>query len=279
MVKTNTPPPTHGSRRKSELHPSPGTRNSDFTDRFTGRAEDYSKYRPGYPRRIITILETEIGLNKRWEIADVGSGTGILSKIFLRHGNRVFGVEPNDEMRQSAERSLGKLFPNFVSVSGKAEATGLASHSVDLVVVAQALHWFDVDRARRELARIVKRNGYVAVIYNHRRKEGKAEAAYSDLIHRYARKGATVPEAGDELVEKFFRRGLRDKFVVPNSQTLGLEGLLGRLASASYMPQKGSREWKAIEGGARQMLREHGRNDSVVIHYDTSVYLGRVSMR
>lgn len=248
----------------------------DYTEKFTGRASEYSKYRPGYPRKIIAILEKEIGLNKRWDVADVGSGTGILSRPFVRYGNKVFGVEPNEEMRLSAEKSLGRRFSNFVSVSGRAEATSLPSHSVHLVLVGQALHWFDQDGAKREFARILMRNGYVSIVYNRRRQDGGVEMAYSDLIRRYARRGATVPEAGDAFVSRFFGAGLRGRFSVPNSQTLDLDGLLGRLASASYMPRRASRKWASIEEEAKRIIREYGRRGRVSLHYDTTIYLGRV---
>ena len=251
----------------------------DYTEKFTGRANEYSKYRPGYPRKIIAILEKEIGLNRRWDVADVGSGTGILSRLFLRYGNRVFGVEPNEEMRLSAEKGLGGRFSSFVSVSGRAEATGLPSHSIDLVLVGQALHWFDQDEARREFARILTRSGYVSVIYNRRRREGGVEMAYSDLIRRYARRGATVPEADDAFVSRFFGAGLRGRSSVPNSQTLDLDGLLGRLASASYMPRKASRKWASIEEEAKGIIREHGRRGRVALHYDTTIYLGRIVLK
>src|SRR4030095_11536525 len=114
----------------------------DPTRRFSTRVADYVLYRPRYPAGLIGLLEREIGLTPSWSIADVGSGTGISSEPFLKLGNLVFGVEPNDEMRQAAE-SLLKGFPNFRSVKGTAEATRLPGNSIDAVVAGQAFHWFD----------------------------------------------------------------------------------------------------------------------------------------
>ena len=126
-----------------------------FVNRFTGRAEAYSKYRPTYPQEIIDILNAQIGFNKDKIVADVGSGTGILTKIFLDNGNRVFGIEPNDEMRSFAEKNLSR-YDNFVSMNQSAENTGLSSNSIDLVTAGQALHWFDPDQSRVEFARILR---------------------------------------------------------------------------------------------------------------------------
>ncbi len=114
----------------------------DFTKRFTGRAFVYSTSRPSYPRGILDILRSEINFDETYTIADIGSGTGLLSQLFLENRNRVLAVEPNDEMRGFAEKSLDK-FPKFLSVRGTAEQTGLEGASVDLVVIGQALHWFD----------------------------------------------------------------------------------------------------------------------------------------
>ena len=115
-----------------------------FVNRFSGKAEMYAKYRPSYPRSILKILEEEIAFNKDQIVADIGSGTGLLSKVFLENGNKVYGIEPNDEMRAFGEKFLSE-WKNFISVKGTAEHTGLKDHSVDLVTAGQALHWFDRD--------------------------------------------------------------------------------------------------------------------------------------
>ncbi len=106
--------------------------------------ENYVKYRPGYPSELLRVLGSELGLAPSWVLADIGSGTGILSKLFLDAGHAVLGVEPDVNMRRAGERVLG-AYKGFSSVGGVAEATGLASRSVDLITVGQALHWFKTD--------------------------------------------------------------------------------------------------------------------------------------
>src|ERR1700693_3391474 len=117
--------------------------------------ENYVRYRPGYPSEVIELMKKECGLTPESTIADVASGTGILTRMLLEPGNRVFGVEPNPEMREPGEKLLAR-YPLFISVAGTAEATTLGDRSVDIVTAAQAAHWFDREKARREVSRILK---------------------------------------------------------------------------------------------------------------------------
>ena len=119
--------------------------------RFTTRVESYIKYRPGYPAEVLELLRSECGLINEAIVADIGSGTGILSELILKNGNGVFGVEPNEAMRTAAEQLL-QGYPGFTSINGSAENTTLPEDSVDLITAGQAFHWFDVPVARRELA-------------------------------------------------------------------------------------------------------------------------------
>src|SRR5687768_16300575 len=136
--------------------------------RFSSRAEAYAKYRPCYPAGVVETLKSECGLTTDSVVADVGSGTGILTELLLKNGNRVFGIEPNEAMRVFAEEAL-KDYPQFESVDGSAEATALPDDTMDIVVAAQAFHWFDREKTKREFTRILKPNGWVALIWNERR--------------------------------------------------------------------------------------------------------------
>src|SRR2546428_9320787 len=163
----------------------------DFTKRFTGRALFYSTSRPSYPSRILNILKTEIGFDETYVVADIGSGTGLLSELFLANGNRVIGVEPNDDMRIFAGKSLRK-FSKFLSIRGTAEHTSLESASIDLVTVGQALHWFDCEASSREFARILKMKGHVCIVYNDRNNEDSFMKDYDQVVGKYARNRASV---------------------------------------------------------------------------------------
>ena len=140
---------------------------NDPTRRFSDRVDNYVRYRPSYPTAVLETLRSECDLSVATVVADIGSGTGILTRLFLENGNRVYGVEPNAEMRGAAEKLL-RDFPGFESVAGTAEETGLAANSIDLVVAAQAFHWFDPDRAGMEFQRILRPGGWVALVWNER---------------------------------------------------------------------------------------------------------------
>jgi len=254
------------------------TTESDYLARFKGRADDYSKSRPGYPLELLRILEDEFEFGKGDVVADIGSGTGILSEVFLKNGNRVYCVEPNLDMRRVAEKRLRRYAPRFVSVDGKAESTGLRGKSIDLITAGQALHWFDPDRTQAEFARIIREGGHVAVVYNYRRRRSAAERAYASLVSKYEKDRVSVRYAKDAFVKRFLGKGGIRKFVMPNSQSLDLEGLLGRLASSSYMPRRGTKGWTNVEEDASKMVRELGQGGALVLHYDTTMYVGTTSL-
>ena len=130
--------------------------SSDPTRRFSGRVENYARYRPGYTAGVLDILAAEMGFSEQSVVADVGSGTGISTRLFLDHGNEVFAVEPNADMRAAAEAAL-QANPRFHSIAATAEATGLPAASIDLVVAGQAFHWFRVAETRREFMRSLPR--------------------------------------------------------------------------------------------------------------------------
>ncbi|HYN24061.1 MAG TPA: class I SAM-dependent methyltransferase, partial [Pyrinomonadaceae bacterium] len=157
----------------------------DSISRFTTRVENYAKFRPTYPPSIIDLLRADCGLTEASVIADVGSGTGILSELFLKNGNTVYGVEPNAQMRTAAE-SLLSDYRRFNSIDGTAESTNLKSDSIDFVTAAQAFHWFEPKKTRAEFARILKPGGWVALIWNERRLDSTPLLrAYEQLLLRY----------------------------------------------------------------------------------------------
>lgn len=245
-----------------------------FTGRFTRKAEAYSKYRPSYPKGILEILNSQIGFTKDKVVADVGSGTGILSKIFLDNGNFVYGIEPNDEMRSFAERSLAD-YPKFVSINRIAESTGLPNASIDLVTAGQALHWFDREGARREFARILKTTGYVMIVYNERKKEDGTMDDYDRIIDRNAVKSET-PDIDAKYLEKFFDSKDYMEFTVSNEQVLDFEGLLGRATSASYLPSKGDPGYDLLESDLRKLFDTYQRDGKIVLRYGTLLFLGQI---
>jgi SAM-dependent methyltransferase len=251
---------------------------ADAKQRFSNRVADYVRYRPGYPAALLDLLRTECGLATNHVIADLGSGTGLLTKLFLENGHRVFGVEPNQEMRQAGEEFL-QSFPKFTSVAGSAEATALGDASVDFVTAGQAFHWFDPQAARREFLRILKSNGWVVITWNDRRmEEAQLTREYENLLERfgidYKRVKDAYPESED--IRGFFAAGVFSARDLPNQQILDWEGFRGRLRSSSFAPTEGHPNYAPMMAELERIFRAHERNGSVCMEYFTRVYFGQL---
>lgn len=216
-----------------------------------------------------------------WVIADVGSGTGISARPFLENGNVLHAIEPNGPMRHAAERSLGSYL-NFHSVNGTAEATGLPTASIDLIVAAQAFHWFDPDRARAEFARILKPAGYLTLIWNDRRKDSTLFLRdYEFLLQRY---GTDYNQARHEnidaaVIAAFFAPERCELRTFTNSQQFAFAGLEARLLSSSYTPAANDPARPEMLAELRRIFDAHQKDGSVEFEYDTRVYFGHLPAR
>lgn len=246
------------------------------TERFSARVENYAKYRPGYPAEVLDLMRAEMGLTHASVVADIGSGTGILSKLFLENGNAVYGVEPNREMREAGERLLAE-FPGYTSVEGTAEATGLADASVDLATAAQAFHWFDVPRARAEFQRILRPGGWAVLLWNYREEQHTPFLrAYEDLLIEFADSNYQQISEGyahEESLRAFFPGGYRSR-QFQNRQLLDHEGLRGRLLSCSYVPLADDPRHLPMLERLRRIFDEHQQDGRVTVEYDTQVFYG-----
>jgi SAM-dependent methyltransferase len=250
---------------------------NDPTRRFSTRVDNYVKSRPGYPPEILTLLAEQCGLAIDSVIADIGSGTGPLAELFLRHGNPVIGVEPNREMREAGERLL-REYSRFRSLDGTAEATGLHDASVDFVTVGQAFHWFDRRAARVEFARILRPEGFVVLVWNNRRAGTPLLEAYEQLLRDYASEEyAKVGHCNvaEEAIGDFFAPGTFQVAVFPNQQRFDLGGLRGRLLSSSYTPEIGDARHAPMLERLTAIFDAHQSDGKVVFEYDTQVFYGQ----
>jgi SAM-dependent methyltransferase len=252
---------------------------TDPTKRFSNRVDDYVRYRPNYPADVVRLLEAEAGLTADSIVADVGSGTGISAKLFLGHGNAVYGVEPNREMRQAAERILTD-YPRFQSIAATAENTTLADRSVDFVVAGQAFHWFDRAKCRIEFARILRPGGYVVLTWNNRLTDTTPFLReYEQLICDFAIDYRQVDHRQIDIpaITEFFTPCSFLFGSVPNHQLLDLAGLLGRIASSSYMPAAGHPNHTRMVEALERLFNHHQQNSQIEIQYDTILYFGHLT--
>jgi SAM-dependent methyltransferase len=246
------------------------------TERFSSRVDNYARYRPGYPAGAIALLKARCGLAAGAAVADLGSGTGILTELLLESGAAVFAVEPNAGMRAAAESRL-RGCPRFHSVDGRAEATTLAPRSVDLLVAGQAFHWFDAVRARAEAQRILRRGSWAALLWNERPPEATPFLAdYEALLRRHAADYARISASRtDETAMRGFLGATMELATFPNEQRLDFEGLKGRLLSSSYAPEAGHPQHQPMIAALREVFERHARDGRITLPYSTRVYFAQ----
>ena len=247
-------------------------------ERFLGRVEYYRKYRPGYPRGLVEWLRELSALKPSDRIGDIGSGTGLLAELFLRHGHPVVGVEPNPEMRRTAEVHL-KRYPLFRSVDGRAEATTLASGSVDLIVAGQSFHWFRIDRAREEFRRISNPPAFSVLVWNQRKTESTGFLkAYEELLLRHGTDYARVrhENIGQTQLQAFFGSQAFHRKILANSQVFDREGLIGRTLSCSFVPLPGHPGHPPLMQALDRIFETWQVEGRVAFEYNTLVYAGRL---
>jgi SAM-dependent methyltransferase len=246
--------------------------------RFTGRAGNYARFRPGYPDAVIDLLRRQAGWSEHSTVADIGAGTGLSSELFLRHGNRVWAVEPNAEMREAAG-ALRQPYPRLELVDAAAEAIGLPDACADFVVAATAFHWFDADRCRTEFTRILKPAGQVVLIWNLRQSETSPFLeAYENLLLRfgvdYKQRWGNERKDIDGRIASFFGGSGCRKESFPNPQHLDLDGLAGRLLSASYAPLPGHPNHEPMMKTLVEVFDRFADDGVVTMEYQTIVYWG-----
>ncbi|HLZ52607.1 MAG TPA: class I SAM-dependent methyltransferase [Candidatus Acidoferrum sp.] len=251
---------------------------ADSTQRFSNRVADYVRYRPGYPPGIRDLLRAESGLRPGHVVADIGSGTGFLSELFLKNGNRVFGVEPNQAMREAGEEYLAS-YDGFTSVDGSAEATTLEPASVDFVTAGQAFHWFDRDAASREFQRILKPAGWLVVVWNERLVEASPFVrGYENLLRTFGTDYERVKEnyPTEEHMREFFGLNQYRASQLPNSQEFDFDGLAGRLRSSSFIPAPDAPNFAPMLAELRRIFEANNKDGRVRLEYSTHVYFGRL---
>jgi SAM-dependent methyltransferase len=250
----------------------------DILNRFSDRVENYIRYRPDYPEGIVSFLSQEGLLSPDSVIADIGSGTGISTALFLKNGNTVFAVEPNKEMREAAERLL-KEYPGFHSLEGKAEETNIPSATIDLITAGQAFHWFDRQQCKLEFKRIGKSAAHIVLMWNDRRTESTDFLReYENFIKEYATDYGEVNHKNIDanVFEDFFGKDGYKTASFNNYQHFDYQGLKGRILSSSYMPAGGQPGAEEMLDALKKLFDRFQKDGKVILEYDTRIYYGKI---
>ncbi|WP_413163060.1 class I SAM-dependent methyltransferase [Capilliphycus salinus ALCB114379] len=244
--------------------------------RFSSRATEYAQYRPTYPPEVIAqILEGWSNISTI-VAADLGAGTGISSRLLADRGVRVLAVEPNEAMRQEATPH-----PRIEWRNGTAEATKLANQSVDLVTAFQAFHWFNPSPTLEEFCRILKPDGRVAIVWNHRNRKDEFTQEFSQVLKQASKSRSWEYEKRHTLTtlqESCRFQNIRH-FVSFHQQPLDLTGLIGRTQSSSYIPTEGTEAEEVIAQLEKLYQKWKDEQQLVYIGYRTDVYLAEVKQQ
>ncbi len=247
-------------------------------ENFTGKADLYSKFRPSYPNEYINYLLSENHLSEGSVIADIGSGTGILTKLLLEKKLTVIAIEPNDDMRGISEKSL-KVYDQYKSINAIAENTSLKNNSADLITVAQAFHWFDKEKFRLECKRILKENAKVSLVWNSKDLISplmiELQKVCKETCPKFKGFSGGIEDTPD-VTNQFFKNGIYETTVYRNDLEMDLEGFLGRNLSSSFSPLSGDKEFEPYKTALTNLFYMNSLNGKIIYPYITKSYLGFV---
>ncbi len=244
--------------------------------RFSDRVKDYISYRPGYPDAAIDYICKKAELEKGMYVADFGSGTGISSKYFVDRGFTVYGIEPNTSMRKASIDYIPGA--RFMSLEGTELFSRIEANTIKLIIAAQAFHWFDQQGFRKECERILLPEGYVCLMWNDREEQDALQKRYSAIIDAYNIDYYKIHHhhITEDVITEFFSPKGHQKRTFVNKQLLDLQGLIGRLASSSYMPNRGEENFELMENAAKELFNEFQKDGIITFAYQTRVYIGRL---
>jgi len=247
-------------------------------NRFTGRAAVYSRFRPSYPKKYIDYLIVANSLVPGSTVADSGSGTGILSRQLLDRSLKVFAVEPNSDMRQTAEREL-VCYPSFISIDATAEDTTLDRESIDLVTAAQAFHWFDREKFKAECRRVLKEGAKVALVWNSRDYTSSLVQENENICKKYCADFVAFShgiESKPEVFSEFYKDGKYKIMAFRNDVHYDLESYIGRNLSGSYATNESGRNYQPFVQELANVFEKYSQDGIMTMPGITRSYLGSV---
>ncbi|MDO3703719.1 class I SAM-dependent methyltransferase [Micromonospora sp. C28SCA-DRY-2] len=235
---------------------------------FGAVAADYDRFRPRYPQEAVRWALD--GLAPSARVVDLGAGTGILTRAVLALGHRAVPVEPDPGMRAQLDAGT----PGTVALAGSAESVPLPDAAADAVVVGQAYHWFDRERAHAEIARVVRPGGVFAPIWNVRDEEVSWVAELSRIAH--------IGDSAGNVIDKYADFGPDFDPIelgrFAHTSTLTPDEVIELLHTRSYWLTATAKERRKVDRELRDLFATHpdlaGR-DTVGLPYQTLVFRAR----
>lgn len=260
-----------GAQLRSLYEPQGGTGQI-----FSSKVSDYVASRPDYPAALFAALRAECHLQGGAVVADIGAGTGLLTRDLLAQGYAVTAVEPSDSMRASADQAMAH-FPAYSSASGTAEHIPLPDACADLITAAQAFHWFDIEAARAEFLRVLKPTGQVALIWNDRVPNDPLHTALNSIFaqHGGAKRDAMLAHDERSQVPAFFSGGTPLELTWPHEHSLSEAALLSLVFSRSYMPARDSELGQQACQQVSALFQSLATGGRIAVRYNTVAIIGR----
>ena len=248
-------------------------------DKFTHLADIYEKYRPSYPEDYIKDVITKCHLNSESLVADIGAGTGILTRQLLHSNLKVLGVEPNPDMRKVLKKL--ETNKNFKAIEGTAEHTNLEDNSIDLIVVAQAFHWFDKEKFKKECKRILKTNGSVWILWNQLDETKDIVKEQKQIDDKFTNRfqevnGILSATKKEDKIQGFFKDNIYEAKVVDNPLENDKERFIGANLSKSYSLKKDDVNYDKYIEAFGKVFDKYSENGKVMIPNKTYGYLGKI---
>ena len=246
---------------------------------FSSKAKNYDKYRWDYAQAAIELIIEIAQLSACSAVADIGAGTGMLTKHFVDRVHTVYAIEPNLEMRQIMAGKLGSNSSVSV-INGCAEATSLPDESVDVITVAQAIHWFDPLPTRKEMRRILNNNGWLVVLKNHRMDKELTRDTENLMTEAYGADFSATIERPEQMPLRFYYGNDRyRKMIHPFQFQQDWDGFMGAILSASFMPDENHPMFKKLEADAGKVFRQYSRKGIIIVHGETELFIGQPAFR
>jgi SAM-dependent methyltransferase len=234
---------------------------------FSSAADVYERARPSYPAAAVEWIAERTSLGPGRTVLDLGAGTGKLTRLLVPTGARVIAVEPLAEMRAQLEDVL----PGIESLDGTAEEIPLPDGSVDVITCAQAFHWFNVELAVPEVARVLADDGVLVLVWNTRDLGDSLQGAIESLLGP-ARGAVSVQFDLGWLppLEAAPGFGPVERRTFELAQLVTREGVVDRVASTSFVAAMPQAERDALLEQVRGLVA--GRKEPFSFPYRTEVF-------